>query len=791
MISNSYRPIITKPTRITDTSTTLIDHIWINDMDNGKLQSNILITDITDHLPIIYIKQTERNTQGFTNVKYRQLNDKTKSIFKQKLQEMDEKLMSYTTCNQSNANEKAANYFTHFSKLYNECFPIKVKKIHNKTLTKPWIDQEMQRLIKKKNRLYGEKLKYNTKASIVKYNQCKKALKKKLKSTKMEYFKNKLLTTTHNMKKKWDTIRLIINKKKNRSTYAPIQSELLGNHYSTVAEKLNRKLKLLNKHDIASSSAAVDGSMPNSRFCFSEIDVNDVYEMILKLNNSKGPGPDDFNVKVLKYVSDIIAPHITNLFNCCIKEGTYIDSFKIAKCVAVYKGNKADVYDPVSYRPISILNSLNKVFEKLLHNQLYCYLEHNKLLPQFQYGYRKGHSPCHAVLDFTKEIENTLDNNEVAVAVFMDLSKAFDTVDKTILKEKLNKLGIAGISNRLLYNYMTNRHFCMTTEPTKMYEMNYGVPQGSILGPLLFLIYIYDMKYIAPLIKSIVYADDTTIIVTGRTVTEAMQRTNAILDRYYHYFTVNKLTLNESKTKYMIYCKKRKSGRNVSNTNIVMNNVILDKVRSIKFLGVYINDQLNWNDHKRYIVNKISRNLGILYKCRNIMETSDLVSMYNSFILPYFLYCMPLLGGSVTNNNDIIKKMQDKALRILFDTRRTDDAWRHSNNLIIPINELYKIEISKLCYKHLNNDLPEYFSQKIMPNFADEIHNMSTRHRTLHNYNLLKENITPLSYNSFTTQCIRIWNSIPLELKKQIDSYDFSLPKFTKKLKDYTIKYGL
>ena len=382
-----------------------------------------------------------------------------------------------------------------------------------------------------------------------------------------------------------------------------------------------------------------------------------------KVKFAKGPGPDELHMKVIKQVAAPISSHLSNIFNKCIADGVYPTNLKFSKCFAIFKGGTLNPNDPVNYRPISVLNSLNKVFERLLHKQLYNYLELNELLPHFQYGYRKNNSTCHAILDFTKEIETVLDNNDVAVSVFMDLSKAFDTVDKSILCEKLNKLGIGGVSNKLIENYMTGRYFYMKNDTNIAYHMNYGVPLGSILGPLLFLIYISDMKDIAKYIKNIVYADDTAIIVRGKTISEAIQKANDILDSYYNYFTANKLTINESKTKYMIFSKKRKAELKNDST-LKMNNVILEQVTSIKFLGVIVSDNLNWNTHKQYIQQKIQKSLGILYRCRQIMNMEECVNMYKTFIVPYLLYCLPVWGGKVGSQNDPIIKSQNKVLRI-------------------------------------------------------------------------------------------------------------------------------
>ena len=216
-----------------------------------------------------------------------------------------------------------------------------------------------------------------------------------------------------------------------------------------------------------------------------------------------------------------------------------------------------------------------------------------------------------------------------------------------------------------------------------------------------------------------------------------------------------------------------------------MNNVELEQVKSIKFLGLIINDSLNWNDHKTYVKGKIQRCLGILYKCRQVMTMDECINMYSSFILPYLLYCLPVWGSALTSQNDPITNVQNKVLRILTNTARTEDAWSYVRNTVLPIKELYKLEVAKFCFKHSRNILPTIFAQEIMPTFAFEIHNMTTRHSIYHNYQFKSHQLSTKAYNSFTTNCIRIWNSVPNLLKIQTDIQECSTKHFSKKLKEH------
>ena len=460
----------------------------------------------------------------------------------------------------------------------------------------------------------------------------------------------------NNIKHKWQAIRLIINRKKVEQNNCTIPNNILGQHYASVAEKLAEKLPNISKDDIPSTSKSQYGkNISKYQFDFNKITELQIYELILKLDSTKGPGTDNLDIKSLKSVANVISSHLASLFNESLVTGIYPQYFKIAKCFPIYKGSPLNDSDPVNYRPISILTAINKVFERILHNQLAKYIEINELLPKFQYGYRKQHNTSQAILDYTDHISKARANKLITISIFMDLSKAFDTVDKTILRQKLRQLGLTDISTSLIDSYMSDRKFCINDQK-EYYTLKYGVPQGSILGPLLFILYTFDMTEITKHNKTVVYADDTTVLVSGRSLTETKQHANDILNRFYQYFTSNKLSINPSKTKYMIHrpihgYKKNKHMNDTTSTKLIMDNIPLKQVTSIKFLGIHINEGLTWDNHKQLIHSKVSKMIGLLYKCQHVMNDNDCIKMYKTFIEPYFLtFCMQLKFGGIQFN---------------------------------------------------------------------------------------------------------------------------------------------
>ena len=273
---------------------------------------------------------------------------------------------------------------------------------------------------------------------------------------------------------------------------------------------------------------------------FSPVSCDEVFKILNGLNSNKGPGPDELSVTPFQCVADKFSPILTSIFNSSIQEGVFPSGLKLAKCIPIHKGDGP--LNPSNYRPISILNFSSKFFEKLLHTRLITYLDNNKLIYKNQFGYRKNHSTSHAVLNVTELIHTAISSNEYTIAMFLDLSKAFDTVDKNLLTEKLSSYGLGDNVIKLINNYMSERRMYIPncSNRTNTNNINYldlGVPQGSTLGPLLFILYVNDIgDIIGDTSNIIMYADDTTIIVSDKNLRNAEKHANIVMGNMYRYF---------------------------------------------------------------------------------------------------------------------------------------------------------------------------------------------------------------------------------------------------------------
>ena len=439
---------------------------------------------------------------------------------------------------------------------------------------------------------------------------------------------------------------------------------------------------------------------------FEKIHEDDILKIINKMDNKSSSGYDMFSNKIIKAIKNEISKPLTLIINQMLESGIFPDSLKIAKIIPLYK--KGNINSITNYRPISLLPTLSKVFERVIFNQLYLYLDHNNLLSEEQYGFRANHSAELAAIKLADYIVQEIDRKLTPVNIYIDLSKAFDTLNFDILLYKLHYYGITDIALKLLKSYMSNRkqYVKYNVNESGFKEIKTGVPQGSILGPLLFSIYINDLSTISNTFKFIMYADDTTIYFN----TEDFPKDNLAkhitteLDKVDVWLKHNKLSLNVDKTKCMTFhtCQKK-----IELLQLSIDGKPIEHVKYFKFLGILFDENLTWKCHINMVTNKLSKVIGILNRLKHVYPQNALLSIYHSLFATHLNYGLLLWGTHVNR----VSKLQKKAVRIMSNS----EYLAHSEPLfktlkLLKIEDLYKLKLMKFYYNLSYNLLPSYFN---------------------------------------------------------------------------------
>ena len=416
------------------------------------------------------------------------------------------------------------------------------------------------------------------------------------------------------------------------------------------------------------------------------------------------------------------------------KTGIFPGKLKIAKVIPLYK--KGDSTQLGNYRPISLLPSISKVFEKVVYNQLSTYLSTNQLLYGSHNGFRKQHSTETATLELVDTLLQTLDSGKLSISIFLDLSKAFDTLDHTMLINKLKHYGISGTSLNWISNYLTDREQFVQYKGTmsNTRPILTGVPQGSVLGPLLFIIYINDIHCASNKFKSIIYADDTTLVGSLHSFesqthpndhTTLSNNINKELSLISELLNANKLSLNKDKTKYMIHLF---SQRDVSQLKISLNleGKQIQGICEFNFLGTTIQDTLNWAPHTDRIANKISRTLGVMNKLKHFLPTYTLRTMYNSLILPHLSFSILSWGL----HSGRLPKLQKRAVRNITLNKYNAHTEPILKSLgLLKVNDIFTLQCLKFYFKCTHERVPITVASFFTRNTARHDHNTRQRHQ--------------------------------------------------------------
>ena len=312
------------------------------------------------------------------------------------------------------------------------------------------------------------------------------------------------------------------------------------------------------------------------------------------MDDTKSSGPNSIPIKLLKIGKDTLSTQLCNIYNLSFQQGVFPSKNKIAKIIPVFKSGSKD--DINNYRPISLLSTFSKIHEKLIFTRLTNFLEVNQILYPRQYGFRPGFSTTFSLIDITETIRNSIDQKKFGCGIFLDLKKAFDTVNHDMLLTKLEHYGIRDISLNWFKSYLSDRKqfVHINGQNSSLCDIVCGVPQGSVLGPLLFLLYVNDLPNISKKLNFFLFADDTNIYLDSFNLYSLQTIVNKELSKLYDWLCINRLSLNISKTNFVIFNPPNKP---TSTVTILINKIAIKEESFVKYLGIFIDSKLTFKFH--------------------------------------------------------------------------------------------------------------------------------------------------------------------------------------------------
>ncbi len=484
---------------------------------------------------------------------------------------------------------------------------------------------------------------------------------------------------------------------------------------------------------------------------------------------------------IVKKIAREISEPLSIIFNCSLQSGVVPHQLKVAKVIPIYKKDDAEIFS--NYRPVSVLPCFSKILERLMFNRCMDFIDKNNVLNKKQFGFRSNHSTQMAIIELVDKITKSVELNESTLGIFLDLSKAFDTIDHGILIHKLEHYGFRGIVLEWFKSYLKNRNQFVRYQScdSDMKYITCGVPQGSILGPLLFILYVNDIVATTSLFDIILFADDTTLLYSDPDIASKMDTINNELNEINNWFRANKLSVNASKTNYMILGTPHLTNKYYDSSNdpsdgtsdmqnksvgkriqVILNDVSLQRVGYTKFLGVIIDENLTWKKHIDAISKTISRNAGMLTKLKHYVPEYILYSLYCTLILPYINYGILIWGNTCKTYLDKLIKLQKWAIRtISYEHYRCHTGPLFKKHNVLNICDTFKLELGLFMYKHQTNHLPSVFSEYFVRN--NQIHKYQTRNASDYSINKTKKKYSDRAIR--TTGPI-LWNSLDVNLKQ-------------------------
>ena len=657
---------------------------------------------------------------------------------------------------------------------------IKNIKVREKEVKLNWFDDELQALKIEKIELYKNwstnKNDANWSCYVLKRNEYNKMIKQK----KNDAIKNEFVKAGKDQKKMWKSLNKLLPSKKAKISDEIIFDDFSSTDNSEISERFNSffidSIRDINLQ-IPNADVLEFHDRTENIFKFKEVSIDEVIEaskyLTKKVNKSQV-----CNSSVWFDSMEYIGYFITKTINESLNTGNFPTQWKISTVTPIPKISNTNV--AANFRPINELPVDEKICECLVKDQLLKYINENDLFSDKQSAFRAKHS-CETVLNsLIADWKISREKGEKIVIVFLDLKRAFETVDRRIMLEKLEKLGIKDNELKWFECYLNDRKQYTKFKGvcSKEADVPIGLPQGTQLSVYLFLLYINDLPEVPDLGEIVLFADDTGLIIKHENVETAIEIANNELKKIENWFNANKLKTNVLKSKWMLIGKD--TGNNLNLLNIQMENQIIERVKVMKYLGFEIDEKLDFNVQINSITKKLASKINVLYRIRDQITFDIRKIVYNSIIQPHYDYCSTLYINCTKEQIESMQKLQNRAMRYILkcEYRTPSDFMLKSLNWM-NVSQRINYNVMLLVYKMKNNLVPQYLCNKIR--FASEFHHRNTRNRNeIRLPDIRTENARKcLLYNG-----IKLFNELPTDLKN-CDSINIFKKRLAMHIREY------
>ena len=660
-------PFIIQPTRVVSNQIpSLIDNIFSNNISDAVQSGNIFLT-LSEHfsqfasvnrgqIDVKKIVMYGRNLKNFSEIDFRD--------------DVSIQQWSQDTDDPSLLTNDLIWKLNGCAERHGPTEKLSPKEV--KLKLKPWITIEIQKLIKIRDRLFARKKRQPENEHVQEiHSLARNRVSRLLEKSKKEHYDSYFEEHNTNIKKTWEGIRKIVNVKKSTKfsiSHLSIKGKIVDDP-KDIANAFNNFFVNVGpetEKTVPKAPHATPEQFLKNRnqfqFIIAHITEEEIVDIIAALP-LKATGHASIPLKFLKIVADIVAVPLCRIINLSFAKGIFPELLKTAKVIALFKTGSTEELN--NYRPISLLSIFDKIMEKIVHKQLYAFLEDHEILFKNQFGFRKKTSTGHSLIEITEKIQESIDSSKFGCGIFIDLKKAFDTVNHNILLRKLEHYGIRGSMLKWFESYLTDRkqYVFYNGVTSDVKGITCGVPQGSVLGPLLFLLYINDLPNISDKLDFFLFADDTNIYYESNDLRDIEKTVNEELKKLSLWLNVNRLALNVGKTNFVIFRAYQKIPDH--NVTLLINKKAIIQKDHVKYLGVLLDQHLSWKHQINNVALKISRGIGIIAKLKPFLKDKLLRSIYYSLVYSHLSYEVQVWGSADPTILNKLVILQNKAMRII------------------------------------------------------------------------------------------------------------------------------